>query len=172
METPSYPIGKYQYPESFSNTEIQQWIAEIEQFPMTFRTQIASMTEKEMDTPYRPGGWTGRQVIHHVADSHMQAVGRFKLALTEDYPTIKPYFEDRWADLPDYSLTPVEHSLVVLDALHAKWVMLLNAMKESDFSTKGYIHPEYGKSYSLGAVLALYAWHGRHHLAHLKLITK
>ena len=171
MENLNYPIGKYQYPESFTDQDIETWISEIKQLPNKFDGQVKVMNEVQLNTTYRPDGWTGKQVVHHVVDSHLQALGRFKLALTEDFPTIKPYYEDRWARLPDYAQTPVIYSLNLLEALHKKWVILLNSMEISDFKSKGYIHPEYGKTYTLGAVLALYAWHGNHHLAHLKLIT-
>ncbi|NND31821.1 MAG: putative metal-dependent hydrolase, partial [Saprospiraceae bacterium] len=124
---------------------------------------------EQLDTTYRPGGWNARQVIHHVPDSHLQAYSRFKLVLTEESPTIKPYHEDRWASLEDTFQTPVEISLNLLEALHYRWVKLLESMAVDDFDLY-YIHPEYGKKYALGAVCKLYAWHGKHHLAHLSLI--
>jgi hypothetical protein len=124
------------------------------------------MTEAQLDTPYRDSGWTVRQVLHHVPDSHMNAYIRFKWTLTEDTPTIKPYFEERWANLEDTRVTPVDISMNMLDALHQRWVLLMKAMKDDDFK-RIYIHPQYGKQFSLEGVLGLYAWHGKHHLAHI-----
>ncbi|MBK8506778.1 MAG: putative metal-dependent hydrolase [Saprospiraceae bacterium] len=169
MENLQYPIGKYEFPESFTKNDIEGWINDIAQAPELYRKLAERMTEAQMETAYRPGGWTARQVLHHVPDSHIQAYGRFKLVLTEDSPTIKPYHEDLWAQLPDTQLTPISVSLSLLDALHQRWVVLMQNMKPSDFE-KIYIHPQYGKKYPLGAVCKLYAWHGRHHLAHLQII--
>jgi hypothetical protein len=128
------------------------------------RTGVAGLTREQIDTPYRPGGWTARQVAHHVPDSHMNAFIRFKLALTEDQPTIKPYDEARWAKLPDAAL-PIEPSLDLLEALHLRWVGLLEAMTEREFH-RTFAHPESGV-WRLDQYLAQYAWHGRHHVAHI-----
>ena len=126
---------------------------------------MAGLNEQQLDTPYRPDGWTVRQVVHHVADSHMNALTRFKLALTEEHPTIKPYDEAAWAKLEDTRTAPVETSLTLLDALHDRWVRVLRAMKTSDFA-RTLQHPESGDQ-NLDQVLALYDWHGRHHTAHV-----
>ena len=171
MENLKYPIGKYTYPQTYTEAQLRQWINEISQAPESYRKLVNRMSVDDLATPYRPGGWTGRQVIHHVSDSHLQAYARFKLVLTEDSPTIKPYHEDRWATLADTRETPVSISVDLLEALHHRWVKLLRSMTAKDFD-KYYIHPEYGKQYALGAVCKLYAWHGKHHLAHLDIIVK
>lgn len=171
MEALQYPIGKFEYPQLYTKQDIQGWIDDIEACPGHYRNLVESMTDEELDTPYRPGGWTAKQVIHHVPDSHLQAYCRFKWVLTEDSPTIKPYHEDLWANLPDTALTPVSISLDLLQAVHHRWVTLMRNMPLEAFD-RFYIHPEYGKQYALGAVCKLYAWHGKHHLAHLKLIKE
>ena len=169
MQDLKYPIGKFNYPKSYSEQELRTWIDEIRNIPSAFAAKARSLSVEELGTPYRDGGWTARQVIHHVPDSHLNAYCRFKLVLTEDSPTIKPYFEDRWAELPDSTDTPIESSLQMLSALHERWSILLRAMNRSDFD-KYYVHPEYGQKYTLGAVCKLYSWHGKHHLGHLSLI--
>lgn len=171
MDTLKYPIGKFSYPEQFTEQEINQWIDDIAAAPKAYQELIASFSNDEIETPYRPGGWTARQVIHHVPDSHLQAYCRFKWVLTEENPTIKPYHEDLWANLADTAETPINVSLSLLDALHTRWVILLRSMDIADFD-RYYVHPQYGKKYALGAVCKLYAWHGNHHLAHLKLIKE
>ena len=135
--------------------------------PATLRALTAGRSDVELDTPYRPQGWTVHQVVHHVPDSHMNALIRFKLALTEDTPTIKPYDEARWAQLPDATQTPVDVSLALLDALHRRWVVVLRAMSPTDFE-RSFMHPEHGRTMSLDQALALYAWHGTHHLGHVR----
>jgi hypothetical protein len=137
----------------------------IAQAPVTLRTAVEGLSQQQLDTPYRDGGWTVRQVVHHVPDSHMNAYIRFKLALTEEEPTIKPYAEDRWAGLADTKSTPVEVSLVMLDALHQRWVELLKSLTPSDWKRQ-FRHPERGVV-SLEMNLAMYAWHGKHHVAHV-----
>jgi uncharacterized damage-inducible protein DinB len=159
-----YPIGRFSYPDSTTPEQRQAWILEIARAPRELRAAVAGLSPQQLDTPYRPGGWTARQVAHHVPDSHMNAFTRFKLALTEDQPTIKPYDEARWAVLPDTAL-PVEPSLDLLDALHVRWVRLLEAMSEQDYQ-RTFVHPESG-ALRLDQYLALYAWHGRHHVAHV-----
>jgi hypothetical protein len=136
--------------------------------PAALRASIAGLTEAQTESPYRPGGWTVRQVIHHVPESHMNAYVRYKLALTEDTPTIKPYNEAEWAKTPDVASTPIEVSLTMLDVLHDRWVRLLRAMSDADFA-RGYLHPEFPKEgpIPLSGMLALYAWHGKHHTAHI-----
>ena len=141
-------------------------IADIAAAPAAMRTAVRGLNDGQLDTPYRPGGWTVRQVVHHVPDSHMNAYTRFKLALTEDTPTIKPYDEGKWAETPDGKSALVEESLTLLDALHKRWLIVLTSMQPSDFLRK-LNHPEWDAPLSLDAMLALYAWHGRHHAAHI-----
>jgi len=158
-----YPIGKYTVPEADATT-YARLVDEIERLPNDFRAALDGLTDAQLDTPYRDGGWTVRQVAHHVPDSHINAFVRFKLALTEDTPRIKPYEESRWAELADARL-PVAPSLALLEALHVRWVALLRAMSPSDFE-RAYDHPENGVT-TLRSALGLYAWHGKHHTAHI-----
>jgi hypothetical protein len=160
-----YPIGRFTFPESTTGERRKTWIREIARAPQELRAAVAGLPPEQMDTPYRPGGWTVRQVVHHVPDSHMNAVIRFKLALTEDQPTIKPYDEARWAALADATL-PVDPSLDLLEALHIRWVRLLESMSERDYQ-RTFVHPE-SSVRRLDQWLAQYAWHGRHHVAHIK----
>ncbi len=166
LERLRYPVGRFTYPTTVSPTELSAHIAEIERLPQNMRDAIAGLSEAQLSTPYREGGWAVRQVVHHVPDSHMNAFVRFKLALTEDTPTIRPYDQTKWAELPDVSGTPVQVSLSLLDSLHARWLKLLQGMNSSDFSRE-YLHPEHGKTHRLDAVLAMYAWHSRHHVAQI-----
>jgi hypothetical protein len=159
-----YPIGRYTLPDADPAT-YARLIDEIEQLPRALRAAVDGLTDAQLDTPYRDGGWTVRQVVHHVPDSHVNAYVRFKLALTEDAPRIKPYEESRWAQLADARL-PVAPSLALLDALHVRWVTLLRAMSPEDFERRAYDHPEDGLM-TLRAALGLYAWHGKHHTAHI-----
>lgn len=161
-----YPVGKFVRPNSLRPAERAIAIEAIARTPAAMRAAVSGLTDAQLDTPYRPGGWTVRQVVHHVPDSHMNAYTRFKLALTEDVPTIKPYDEAKWAELEDGKSKLVEHSLTLLDALHARWVFLLERLKPSDFERK-VNHPEWETPMSLDALLALYAWHGKHHVAHI-----
>jgi uncharacterized damage-inducible protein DinB len=164
-----YPIGKFSFPDTTTPAQRQTWIQEIARAPLELRGAVAGLSEEQLDTPYRPGGWTVRQVVHHVPDSHMNAFVRFKLALTEDQPTIKPYDEALWAKLSDAAL-PVEPSLGLLEALHIRWVRLLETMSERDYQ-RTFVHPESG-SWRLDQYLAQYAWHGRHHVAHIAQLRK
>ena len=148
----------------------QQFIDDIEQTPAALRAAVQGLTPQQVETPYRDGGWTVRQVTHHVPESHMNAYIRFKLALTEDAPTIKPYMEDRWANLPDVQSTPLEVSLSLLDSLHDRWVRLLRSLSPQDWK-RTFNHPELG-SMPLEKNLALYSWHGRHHVAHITELRK
>jgi uncharacterized damage-inducible protein DinB len=161
----SYPIGKFSFQAPSTREQRQQWIAEIAEAPPKLRAAVAGLSPEQLDTPYRPGGWTVRQVVHHVPDSHMNSYMRFKLALTEDEPTIKPYDEARWAKLADTSATPVEVSLTLLESMHDRWVRLLRSLKDADFERQ-FRHPELGMM-RLDRNLALYAWHGKHHVAHI-----
>lgn len=160
-----YPIGKFEYQGASSELERSSLIDQIAQAPANLRSAIAGLSESQLDTPYRPGGWTVRQVVHHVPDSHMNSYVRFKLALTEDEPTIKPYAEDRWAELADTKATPIEISMSLLDSLHDRWVRLLRSLASEEWK-RTFRHPALGPM-TLEKTLALYAWHGRHHVAHI-----
>lgn len=160
-----YPVGKYQPVDKLSEQDRQKLLAQVEEAPKRLRAAVAGLSREQLNTPYRDGGWTVQQVVHHLADSHMNAYTRFKLALTEDEPTIKPYNETRWAELNDSKTTPIEASLILMDALHERWLNLLRGMSPTDFSRR-MNHPEHGPM-SLDRTLGLYAWHGRHHVAHI-----
>ena len=159
-----YPIGKY---DPHDATPIAEVIGQIAALPAELRRAAGAMTEKQLDTPYREGGWTARQVIHHLADSHVNSYVRCRLALTEDRPAIRPYDENKWAELPDGKSGPLEPSLGLIEALHARWVALLRTLTPEDFD-RPLVHPERGE-FSLGRMVRIYAWHGKHHLAHLEL---
>lgn len=162
-----YPVGRFAAPAALSASGRASCIDIISELPTRMRAAVAGLDEKQLDTPYRPDGWTVRQVVHHVPDSHMNAYMRFRLALTEENPVIRPYLEARWAELPDALSGPVAMSLQLLEALHVRWVMLLRSMSEADFR-RTYQHPEQpGRSIPLSEVLAMYAWHSRHHTAHI-----
>jgi hypothetical protein len=161
---PRYPVGKFAWPETISRDELDAAIAEIAALPAQLRAAVKGLSAEQLDTPYREGGWTVRQVVHHVPDSHMNSYVRFKLALTENEPVIKPYDEAAWARLPD-SKAPVEPSLLLLEALHDRWVTLMRAMSQEQWALR-FTHPERG-SMPLDITAALYAWHSRHHLAHV-----
>lgn len=164
-DTLRYPIGTFDLNQSFTVEKRSQWITEISRLPGELTSVIEGLSPEQLDTPYRPGGWTIRQVVHHLPDSHMNSYIRFKLALTEEQPTIKPYMEDRWATLGDYRETPIEVSLSLLSFLHQRWTILLNSMKPLDFSLT-FNHPESGLL-TLDQSVGLYAWHGRHHLSQI-----
>lgn len=166
-----YPIGKFAVEGEITAERRAGWIAEIAEVPAQLRAAVKDLTELQLDTPYRPGGWTVRQVAHHLPDSHLNAYIRFKLALTEDSPTIKPYAEARWAELPDTAGTQVGVSLMLLEALHRRWVVLLRAMDEAQWA-RAFFHPEQEKLLRLDGILAMYAWHGRHHLAHITTLRE
>src|SRR5262249_5280906 len=170
MSDPRFPIGKFHFEGTLSEQQTNACIADIEHAPAALRNAVAGLSAQQLDTPYREGGWTVRQVVHHVPDSHMNAYVRWKLALTEDEPTIKPYFEDRWADLADTRSTPIEVSLTLLDSLHTRWVQLLRSLGPEDWK-KNFRHPELGVV-SLEKNLAIYAWHGKHHVAHVTELRK
>ena len=160
-----YPIGKFHYEGPATADQRQKFMDDIAHAPSHLRAAVKGLSDQQLDTPYRPEGWTVRQVTHHVPDSHLNAYVRFKLALTEDEPTIKPYAEDRWAKLADTQATPVEVSLTMLDSLHDRWVRLLRSLRPEDWKRE-FRHPEIGVV-TLERNLALYAWHGRHHVAHI-----
>ncbi|MEO6820913.1 MAG: YfiT family bacillithiol transferase [Ginsengibacter sp.] len=166
-----YPIGKFEKPELITRDILSKWILEISDFPARLKNEVTYLTDEQLDTQYRPGGWTIRQVVHHCADSHMTSFTRFKLALTEEKPTIKPFLEDRWAALSDGKTAPIEPSLMVLEGLHNRWVSLLNSLTEEDLHKK-FIHPEQGREFILNENIGIYAWHGNHHLAHITQLKK
>ena len=159
-----YPVGKFDFEVPINEADYPMLIAAIAETPGALRAAVAGLSRDQLETRYRPGGWTVRQVVHHFADSHMNAYVRFRLALTENEPTIKPYDEAAWAALPDSRL-PVEESLNLIEALHARWVALLELLTDEDFQ-KDFVHPVRGRQ-NLATALALYDWHGRHHTAHI-----
>jgi len=162
---PRYPIGKFERSGSINAADTSAFIDVIRELPMKMRASVDGLSDDQLDTPYRDGGWTLRQTIHHVADSHINSFCRFKLALTEDEaPTIRPYYEDRWAELADSKL-PVDVSLKIIEGVHARWASMLDSMSDDDFRRE-FVHPETG-TWKLEDVLALYAWHSRHHTAHI-----
>jgi uncharacterized damage-inducible protein DinB len=165
MEDLRYPVGRFQRPASLTPEQRHDAIGAIAAAPANLRNAVRGLTSAQFDTPYRPEGWTVRQVVHHVPDSHLNAYTRFKLALTEDTPTIKPYDEAAWATLEDSRSTPIETSLALLDAVHDRWVRVLHAMSPTDFARR-LNHPEHGVM-TLDHLLAMYAWHGTHHVAHI-----
>jgi uncharacterized damage-inducible protein DinB len=165
MDDLRYPIGKARMETRLEDGERREMIDQLEETPARLRAAVAGLTAEQLDTPYRPGGWTVRQVVHHVPDSHLNAYVRFKLALTEPEPAIKTYDEARWAELPDTRSVPVEVSLALLENLHRRWVTLLRSLDAADFD-KTVRHPDYGVI-NLNQLLGLYAWHGRHHTAHV-----
>jgi len=160
-----YPIGKFQWEDNLSDGRRCELIEQIATTPAKVRAAVAGLTETQLDTPYRDAGWTVRQVVHHLADSHLNAFSRFKLVLTEDEPTIKTYEQQLWAETPDAKTAPVELSVTLFDSLHQRWVLLLESLGAADF-TRSMKHPELG-TVTLDRYLALYAWHGRHHVAHI-----
>jgi DinB superfamily len=159
-----YPVGRYQSPPA-NDAERAALIRAIAEAPAALRAAVAGLTDAQLDTPYRPGGWTVRQVVHHLPDSHMNAYVRLKLALTEESPVVKPYDEERWAELPDVRLARVETSLILLEAMHERWVMVLQALGPAEWKRQ-LLHPERGVL-SVDDLLGTYAWHGRHHVAHV-----
>jgi len=167
MDTPDlrYPVGQFKFPETVSLDDRTRFVDEIAGTPARLKAAVAGLSAEHLDTPYRPGGWTVRQLVHHVPESHMNSYIRYKWALTEDEPTIKPYFEDRWAELSDARTSPIEPSLVLLESLHQRWITLLRGLTEEDWK-RTFRHPDLGLI-RLDQNAALYAWHGRHHVAHI-----
>jgi hypothetical protein len=162
---PRYPIGKFTWSSPNTREQRSQLIEDIAAAPQRMRKAVEGLTTEQLNTPYREGGWTVRQVVHHVPDSHMNSYIRFKLALTEHEPTIKPYDEAKWAELIDAKGSPIEPSLQLLEGLHHRWVMLLTSLSDEDVK-KQFTHPELGLV-SIDKYIALYAWHGKHHVAHI-----
>ena len=170
MDDLRFPVGTFHHEGSVNDQQKQGFLDEIEQTPAKLRAAVGGLSDSQLDTPYRPDGWTVRQVVHHVPDSHLNSYVRFKLALTEDEPTIKTYAEDRWAELSDTKATPIEVSLVLLESLHHRWVRLLRSLTPEQWKRR-FRHPELGPM-TLEKTLALYAWHGRHHVAHITELRK
>ena len=161
-----YPIGKFSFNANADANEIKKWIDEIEQLTAQLRKAVKGLSDSQLDTPYRDGGWTVRQVVHHLADSHLNAYCRIKLALTEDHPVIKPYEEKLWAEMDDAKKLPVEVSLSLLEALHTRWVYGLKKIADADLN-KSVFHPESKREMSVKFLMNLYSWHGKHHTAHI-----
>jgi uncharacterized damage-inducible protein DinB len=165
-----YPIGDFEMEKEVTAAKREQAIAEISEAPKKLRAAVAGLNDAQLDTPYRQGGWTVRQLVHHVADSHVNAYIRWRLTATEKEPTIKPYDEKQWADLADAKTMPVKVSLDLLEAIHARWVNLLQQTPEADF-TRTLVHPEHGPR-AANWIVFLYAWHGKHHVAHVTELRK
>ena len=164
-----YPIGKFTPPKSYDPDVVDQKVEDIAQLPHIIEKLIQDLPQGWLETPYREGGWTGRQLIHHLADSHTNAFIRCKMATTEDWPNILPYRQDDWATQIDHTLD-IDCSLSILKGLHQRWATLLNALSPDDWTSRGYFHPEYGRRQPLFEIVALYSWHGRHHTGHLNLL--
>ncbi|WP_299227673.1 YfiT family bacillithiol transferase [uncultured Psychroserpens sp.] len=163
-----FPIGEFKKPDSIQNDLIHKWIDDIEKFPITIERLTKNLSLQQLQWSYRPEGWTIKQVVHHCADSHMNSIIRFKLALTEDTPTIRPYFESRWANLIDGTDDNLSATQSLLNGLHAKLGKLLRHIPKEDLS-RTFVHPEHGKQFTLDETIGIYAWHCNHHLAHIKL---
>lgn len=161
-----YPLGEFIKPDRITSQQIEEWIASIEALPNSIDATTKNLNEAELNYKYRPQGWTIKQVVHHYADSHINSMMRFKLALTEDTPTIRPYFEDRFAKLIDYD-APINASISILTGVHKKLEVLLKNLSQNDLKRQ-FIHPEHGKHFSIEETIGVYAWHGDHHLAHIK----
>ena len=161
-----YPIGNFSYDGAMTDARRAACVARITAAPAALRAAVAGLSDAQLDTPYRPGGWTVRQVVHHVPDSHLNAYTRVRLALTEPTPTIKPYEEARWAELPDARTAPIDMSLALLDSLHARWLHLLRQLTPAD-GARAFRHPEHGSDITIDEVIGMYAWHGEHHVAHI-----
>ena len=166
IEHLKYPIGKFDKPTVITKDILKKWISDISTFHKRLLIEVTNLTDEQLDTPYRTDGWTIRQVIDHCADSHMNSLTRLKLALTEDQPTIKPYFEERWAELADSKNLPIEPSLKMIEGIHERWTFLLNNLSDEQYG-RIFIHPEHGKTYRVDENIGVYAWHCNHHLAHI-----
>lgn len=171
LEQLKYPIGKYEIPNLITDTQVEKWIAVLEELPNKFAELTTPLNEEQLDTSYRPGGWTVRQVVHHVSDSHHHSYVRFKWGLTEDNPVIKPYFEQKWANLFDTRTAPIQMSLDHFKAVHFKLVYLLRGLSEDQLNRK-FTHPDGNEETTLKENIGRYAWHGSHHLAHLSNLVE
>lgn len=171
LEKLRYPIGKFDSPEKYSTDLVNDWISILEHFPDSLKTLVENLSDSQLDTRYRAEGWTIRQVVHHLADSHHHSYIRFKWTLTEDKPVIKYYYEKLWAELPDAKTAPIELSLIHLNAVHAKLVYLLKAIDEKELQ-RSFIHPEHNEEVVLWKNIGIYAWHSNHHYAHIKNLIK
>ncbi|MCW3070930.1 MAG: putative metal-dependent hydrolase [Bacteroidetes bacterium] len=171
MEHLKYPYGRFEYGKTYSKSDTERHIAAIAALPEQLNALAAALSNEQLEKSYRPGGWNARQIIHHIADSHSNALIRVKLALTENSPVIKPYDQDAWSELEDATHAPIASSLKMVEAIHERWIYVLKAMSESDFSKK-YIHPEYKREFRLDEFIVLYAWHGKQHCGHLQLILE
>ncbi len=167
IEKLKFPIGEYIPDKKPSKVLLQQWIEDIERFPERVEQLVKHISSEKLSWKYRPNGWMVKQVIHHCADSHMNSIIRFKLAMTEDSPTIRPYYEDRWAKLDDSLTDEIEESLMLLKGLHSKWVRLLKSLTEEQLEME-FIHPEHELKFNIAENIGNYAWHCNHHLAHIK----
>ena len=171
IEQLRYPVGRFKKPDPITREDLDRWINEIEELPRLVRDKVNGLSDEQMSLQYRPEGWNIRQLVHHMADSHYNSFMRFKLALTEDNPLIKPYHQEAWALLPDGNKAPVETSLMILEGLHKRWTVLLRSMTPEEFKCT-FRHPEREGLQYLDANVGLYAWHGKHHLAHIELACK
>jgi len=170
MEELKYPIGKY-IPQPFSNEQLREWLLDIQTLPQQVEYAITNLDEAQLATPYREGGWTVKQLVHHVADSHMNAYIRFKLGLTEDNPSIKPYEENLWAEMIDTQNIPINVSITLLYALHTRWTEILKHISMEEWN-RTVFHPEHKKEMTLWFLLGMYAWHSRHHVAHINKLRE
>ncbi|MES1259409.1 MAG: YfiT family bacillithiol transferase [Gemmatimonadota bacterium] len=161
-----YPVGKFAMPTEWNAADIAKSRHILGLLPEKLKSAVSGLSDMQLDTPYREGGWTVRQTVHHVADSHLNAYCRFRLALTEDAPTIKPYLEAKWAELADARTQPLAPSLEILDGVHTRLLVLIDSMTADDWQ-RGFVHPEHGRTMTLWQTAALYAWHSRHHVAHI-----
>lgn len=168
LEQLRYPIGKFIFPVEFTAENLNLAIRQIEQFPLKVKQAVKDLDDSQLDTTYRESGWTIRQVVHHCADSHMNSLIRYKLALTEDNPTIKPYEEQLWAELADGKNLPIEPSMKMLEGIHYRWAVLLKSMSEEQFS-RTFVHPSNNEKMTLKKATAMYAWHCNHHLGHITI---
>jgi hypothetical protein len=171
LEELKYPIGRYAPPQEITPKQVNLWIKDLSRFPEQIAAITNGLNDDSLAIQYRPDGWNVRQIVHHLADSHINAYTRFHLTLTEEKPIIRPYFEDRWAELKDGKSGDILLSITLLKAIHERLVFLLKSLPFSDFD-RTYIHPETQKEYTMGYLLGNYAWHGKHHLAHIKLTFK
>lgn len=167
LEKLKYPIGKYIPPSPITRDHIRLWTNELSELPQLIENAAGHLSPAQLETAYRPDGWSVRQVVHHLADSHINAYTRFRLAMTEDNPTIRPYYEDRWANLEDAKSADVQLSIAILKAVHERLVVFIKSLEYAHFS-RTYFHPETQKQSTLGFLLGNYAWHGKHHLAHIQ----